>query len=286
MGLTSGPICVILYGQLGKTISLPRAPWTILVAIQNTFSHIMEMAVAVMMNSFFGKDAMSMFMSNIGRKPFLTREGEAFLVTRAHEGDMDARNEIIESNLRLVMSIVKKYKSCGIEFIDLAQEGVIGLTKAIERFDITKGYRFSTYATWWVSQGITRSITNDCRTIRYPAHIVDGKLKIIRAQKALSRILNRQATESDVAEFYEIPLRKVQIFFSLASTTSLDAPMSKSGDNDETWAARAEDKNSVSPESFIENTQQSIAAKRILRTLRPSYELVLRMRYGIGENEE
>ena len=153
-------------------------------------------------------DPVKLYLREIGKIPLLTAEEEMVYATRALEGDEEATKRLVEANLRLVVSIAKKYVGRGMLFLDLIQEGNMGLIKAVEKFDVTKGYKFSTYATWWIRQAITRSIADQARTIRIPVHMVETINKLVRTQRHLLQQLGREATTEELAEELRIYCRK------------------------------------------------------------------------------
>ncbi len=153
-------------------------------------------------------DPVKLYLREIGKIPLLTAEEEMEFATRALEGDEEATKRLVEANLRLVVSIAKKYVGRGMLFLDLIQEGNMGLIKAVEKFDVTKGYKFSTYATWWIRQAITRSIADQARTIRIPVHMVETINKLVRTQRHLLQQLGREATTEELAEELRIYSRK------------------------------------------------------------------------------
>ena len=153
-------------------------------------------------------DPVKLYLREIGKIPLLTAEEEMEFATRALEGDEEATRRLVEANLRLVVSIAKKYVGRGMLFLDLIQEGNMGLIKAVEKFDVTKGYKFSTYATWWIRQAITRSIADQARTIRIPVHMVETINKLVRTQRHLLQQLGREATTEELAEELRIYSRK------------------------------------------------------------------------------
>ena len=153
-------------------------------------------------------DPVKLYLREIGKIPLLTAEEEMVYATRALEGDEEATKRLVEANLRLVVSIAKKYVGRGMLFLDLIQEGNMGLIKAVEKFDVTKGYKFSTYATWWIRQAITRSIADQARTIRIPVHMVETINKLVRTQRHLLQQLGREATTEELADELRIYSRK------------------------------------------------------------------------------
>src|SRR5919201_1058882 len=155
-------------------------------------------------------DALQLFMNEIGRYPLLTKEEEVELAKRIERGDKEAKDRMVNSNLRLVVSIAKRYQGHGLSLLDLIQEGIIGLIRAVEKFDWRRGYKFSTYATWWIRQAVQRGVANKARTIRIPVHIVEREQKINRAHRELLLELGREPTEQEIAKKAKLPLKQVR----------------------------------------------------------------------------
>src|SRR6184192_3695761 len=171
-------------------------------------------------------DALQLFLNEAGRWPLLTAEEEVELAKRIERGDKEAKDRMINSNLRLVVSIAKRYKGHDLSLLDLIQEGIIGLIRAVEKFDWRRGFKFSTYATWWIRQAVQRGVANKSRTIRIPVHIVEREQKLVRAERELLRELGRAPTEEEVAKHAKLPLKQVREVRSAArAVTSLDRPI-------------------------------------------------------------
>src|SRR5712692_4926106 len=176
-------------------------------------------------------DLVRLFLNEIGRYPLLTADQEIALAKRIEKGDAAARDEMIRSNLRLVVSIAKRYQGHGLPLLDLVQEGMLGLIRAVEKFDWRRGFKFSTYGTWWIRQAIGRAIHNHARTIRLPAHLVERERKVHLAERRLATDLGRAPTDKEVAEAAKISLRELsQVRHAARAVTSLDAPVGDDGD--------------------------------------------------------
>ena len=175
-------------------------------------------------------DALQLFLNEAGRYKLLTAEEEVELAKRIERGDKEAKDLMINSNLRLVVSIAKRYQGHGLSLLDLIQEGIIGLIRAVEKFDYRKGFKFSTYATWWIRQAVQRGVANKSRTIRIPVHIVEREQKIARAERELVAKLGRQPTDQELAKAAKLPLKQVrEVKAAARAVTSLDKPI---GDDD------------------------------------------------------
>ncbi len=231
------------------------------------------------------EDAVRLYLRSIGRVPLLTREDEVRLAKRIEQNDMTAKCELIEANLRLVVSIAKKYTNRGLQFLDLIQEGNIGLMKAVDKFEYRRGYKFSTYATWWIRQAITRAIADQARTIRIPVHMIETINKLIRTSRALVQELGREPTSEEIAKRMDIPVSKVRKVLKIAQEPiSLETPIGE--EEDSHLGDFIEDRNVVSPAEAVININLKDQTEALLKTLTPREEKVIKMRFGLGDGSE
>ena len=222
-------------------------------------------------------DPVRMYLKEIGKISLLSLEEELELSHRVVEGDEDAKRKLAESNLRLVVSIAKRYVGRGMLFLDLIQEGNIGLMKAVDKFDSSKGYKFSTYATWWIRQAITRAIADQARTIRVPVHMVETINRMTRHQRQLTLELNREPTEEEIAERMKIPVEKVREIMKISQDpVSLDTPIGE--EEDSHLGDFIPDERSMSPEEYATNEILKDEISTVLMTLTDREEQVLKLR--------
>ena len=226
-------------------------------------------------------DAVRAYLRDIGRFPLLTPEEEVEVAKRVAEGDEDAKNQLVEANLRLAVNIAKKYNGHNIPFLDLIQEGNVGLIKAVEKFDHTKGYKFSTYATWWIRQAITRHIADQARTIRIPVHMVESINRLTRARQRLTQTLGRDPTHEEIgAELGLDAARVAEIMSSSQEALSLESPIGDEGDSQ--LGDFIPDDHTPSPDDAVTNMQRKEDLYAALETLTERENLVIRERYGMN----
>jgi len=225
-------------------------------------------------------DALQLFLNEIGRYPLLTAQEEVELAKRIERGDADAKDRMINSNLRLVVSIAKKWQGHGLSLLDLIQEGIIGLIRAVEKFDWRRGYKFSTYATWWIRQAVQRGVANKSRTIRMPVHIVEREQKISRAERALWTKLEREPTEGEVAKEAKLPLKQVrEVRAAGRAVASLDRPLAEdNGTSFGDLVAREE----AEPSEDVEISLGEKALRRAVRELPDREQEIIKLRYGLN----
>jgi RNA polymerase primary sigma factor len=225
-------------------------------------------------------DALQLFLKDIGKVDLLTAAQEVELAKRIERGDHAAKQEMVEANLRLVVSIAKKYRNQGLPFLDLIQEGTIGLVRAAEKFDYRKGFKFSTYATWWIRQAVARALADKARTIRMPVHVVEKLNKIVRSERKLRAELGREPTPGEIGRDLELSPEEVeQIRRSAQTPVSLEKPV---GDEDESeFGHFITDENLPLPDEEAEITMRKETLRKILGTLSSRERQVLELRYGL-----
>ena len=227
-------------------------------------------------------DPVRMYLKEIGRVPLLTAEEEVALAKRMNEGDEEASKRLAEANLRLVVSIAKRYVGRGMLFLDLIQEGNLGLIKAVEKFDYTKGYKFSTYATWWIRQAITRAIADQARTIRIPVHMVETINKLIRVSRQLLQTLGREPTPEEIAKEMDISVDRVREIMKIAQEpVSLETPIGE--EEDSHLGDFIEDQDAPAPADAASFMLLKEQLEEVLDTLTPREEKVLRLRFGLDD---
>lgn len=225
-------------------------------------------------------DSVRMYLHEIGKVDLLKTEEEVALAKRVDGGDIVAKKRLAEANLRLVVSIAKKYVGRGLSLMDLVQEGNIGLMRAVEKFDWKRGYKFSTYATWWIRQAITRAIADQARTIRIPVHMVETINKLIRTQRQLVQDLGREPLPEEIAAEMGISVDKVEHILKISQeTVSLEAPVGE--EEDSMLGDFIEDKESISPIESASNQLLKTDIKKILALLSPREQKILKMRFGL-----
>jgi RNA polymerase primary sigma factor len=227
-------------------------------------------------------DPVRMYLKEIGRVPLLSAEEEIELAKRIEQGDEEAKRRLAEANLRLVVSIAKRYVGRGMLFLDLIQEGNMGLLKAVEKFDYRKGYKFSTYATWWIRQAITRAIADQARTIRIPVHMVETINKLIRVQRQLLQDLGREPSPEEIAEEMDLTPEKVREILKIAQEpVSLETPIGE--EDDSHLGDFIEDQEATSPSEHAAYELLKEQLEDVLDTLTDREENVLRLRFGLDD---
>lgn len=229
-------------------------------------------------------DPVRMYLKEIGQIKLLTMEEELELADKILAGDEMAKSTLAEANLRLVVSIAKRYVGRGMLFLDLIQEGNIGLMKAVEKFDVSKGYKFSTYATWWIRQAITRAIADQARTIRVPVHMVETINKLARIQRQLTLELNREPSEQELAKKMNMSVEKVRDIYKISQEpVSLETPIGE--EDDSHLGDFIKDERNVSPEEYATNEMLKDEISEVLLTLTEREEKVIRLRFGLEDGK-
>jgi RNA polymerase primary sigma factor len=227
-------------------------------------------------------DPVRMYLKEIGKVPLLSSEEEIQLANKIEEGNVAAKKKLAEANLRLVVSIAKRYVGRGMQFLDLIQEGNLGLIKAVEKFDYRKGFKFSTYATWWIRQAITRAIADQARTIRIPVHMVETINKLIRVSRQLLQELGREPVPEEVAKIMEMPVDKVREIMKIAQEpVSLETPIGE--EEDSHLGDFIPDDDAPAPAEAAAFTMLKEQLINVLDTLTPREEKVLRLRFGLDD---
>jgi RNA polymerase primary sigma factor len=226
------------------------------------------------------QDPLKLYVRQIGDGPLLTAAEERELARRKDEGDEEAKRRLIESNLRLVMSITRNYVNSGVPLLDLIQEGNLGLIRAVEKFDYRMGFKLSTYATWWIRQAVTRAIADQGRTIRLPVHVVDQVRRVMRARRILTQKLNRDPLPAEIAKESGLELKRVQELLDLVEDpVSLETPV---GDGDSIYADMLEDVNSEQPDVVLAELLRSVELQGALDQLSERMRHVLELRFGLS----
>ena len=252
-------------------------------AVEDDFSDE-ELAITADNVDAFADDSVRMYLREIGKIPLLTQEEEQDLAHRAIAGDKKAKDKLAEANMRLVVSIAKRYGGRGLDFLDLIQEGNTGLLRAVDKFDPDKGFKFSTYATWWIRQAITRAIADQARTIRIPVHMVETINKVLRTPRRLTQELNREPTNEEIAKAMDMEVDKIEYVMRIKQDiASLDASVGRDGDDEESVLGDfVEDMERDSPEDATATQILKEQIAEILTTLSEREQKIIRLRFGIG----
>jgi len=230
-------------------------------------------------------DSVRLYLREIGKIPLLSSEEELALANRVVAGDKDAKDKMAEANMRLVVSIAKRYVGRGLDLLDLIQEGNTGLLRAVEKFDPDKGFKFSTYATWWIRQAITRAIADQARTIRIPVHMVETINKLLRTQRRLTQELNREPTNEEIAEAMEIDVDKVEHIMKIKQDiSSLDASVHED-EEDSVLGDFIEDEDTISPEESATNQLLKEHVKDMLNGLTEREQKIIKLRFGLEDGK-
>lgn len=228
-------------------------------------------------------DSVRLYLREIGKIPLLNAEEELALAQKVVAGDKRAKDKMAEANMRLVVSIAKRYSGRGLDFLDLIQEGNTGLLRAVEKFDPDKGFKFSTYATWWIRQAITRAIADQARTIRIPVHMVETINKLLRTQRRITQELNREPTIEELAKELEMEPEKVEYVMKIKQDiTSLDAGVGRDGDDEDSVLRDfIEDEDSATPEESATSQLLKEQVQSVLSTLSDREQKIIKMRFGL-----
>jgi RNA polymerase primary sigma factor len=230
-------------------------------------------------------DSVRLYLREIGKIPLLSPEEELDLAHKVKDGDKDAKDKMAEANMRLVVSIAKRYSGRGLDFLDLIQEGNTGLLRAVEKFDPDKGFKFSTYATWWIRQAITRAIADQARTIRIPVHMVETINKLLRTQRRLTQELNREPTNEEIAAAMEMEVDKVEYVMKIKQDiTSLDANV-RDDDDDSVLGDFIEDTDTRTPDESASEQLLKEQVKEMLGVLTDREQKILKMRFGLEDGK-
>jgi RNA polymerase primary sigma factor len=244
-----------------------------------------DTAAPVYLDDDVADDSVRLYLREIGKIPLLNAEEELALAQRVVAGDKKAKDEMAEANMRLVVSIAKRYVGRGLDLLDLIQEGNTGLLRAVEKFDPDKGFKFSTYATWWIRQAITRAIADQARTIRIPVHMVETINKLLRTQRRLTQELNREPTNEEIAKEMEIDVDKVEHIMKIKQDiSSLDASI-RDDEEDSVLADFIEDEDTVSPEESATGQLLKEQVKDMLSALTEREQKILKLRFGLEDGK-
>ena len=232
-------------------------------------------------------DSVRLYLREIGKIPLLSAEEEMDLARRIVEGDKKAKDKMAEANMRLVVSIAKRYSGRGLDFLDLIQEGNTGLLRAVEKFDPDKGFKFSTYATWWIRQAITRAIADQARTIRSPVHMVETINKLLRTQRRMTQELNREPTIEELSKELDMEPEKIEYVIKIKQDiSSLDAGVGRDGEDDDSVLQDfIVDEDTVSPEDSASNQLLKEQVQEILSSLSDREQKIVRMRFGLDNGK-
>jgi RNA polymerase primary sigma factor len=240
---------------------------------------------AVYLDDDIADDSVRLYLREIGKIPLLNAQEELDLARRVVAGDKDAKDKMAEANMRLVVSIAKRYVGRGLDLLDLIQEGNTGLLRAVEKFDPDKGFKFSTYATWWIRQAITRAIADQARTIRIPVHMVETINKLLRTQRRLTQELNREPSNEEIAKAMEIDVDKVEHIMKIKQDiSSLDASI-RDDEEDSVLADFIEDEDTVSPEESATGQLLKEQVKDMLGALTEREQKILKLRFGLEDGK-
>jgi RNA polymerase primary sigma factor len=243
-------------------------------------------ATPVYLDDDVADDSVRLYLREIGKIPLLSAEEELELAYKVISGDKRSKDKMAEANMRLVVSIAKRYVGRGLDLLDLIQEGNTGLLRAVEKFDPDKGFKFSTYATWWIRQAITRAIADQARTIRIPVHMVETINKLLRTQRRLTQELNREPTNEEIAEAMEIEVDKVEHIMKIKQDiSSLDASI-RDDEDDSVLADFIEDEDTVTPEQSATNQLLKEQVKDILAALTEREQKILKLRFGLEDGKQ
>ena len=232
-------------------------------------------------------DSVRLYLREIGKIPLLSAEEEMDLARRIVQGDKKAKDKMAEANMRLVVSIAKRYSGRGLDFLDLIQEGNTGLLRAVEKFDPDKGFKFSTYATWWIRQAITRAIADQARTIRIPVHMVETINKLLRTQRRMTQELNREPTIEELSKELDMEPEKIEYVIKIKQDiSSLDAGVGRDGEDDDSVLQDfIVDEDTVSPEDSASNQLLKEQVQEILSSLSDREQKIVRMRFGLDNGK-